>query len=319
MGPVISSSPTIGTSEMTSPDVPAVSICIPTFNYRRYLSDALSSSLSQTFREIEVLVVDNCSDDGSMELIEEFARCDPRVVAHRNERNIGMAGNFNRCLELARGRYVKFLCADDILEPGCVEALVGGMEARDGVRLAGCARHYFGEAGNPSRRLGYSRRKETLTGAQVLRDCFYKGNLIGEPTAVMFRRADVGAGFDGSYLQIFDMEYWLRLLKEGWFSFVPEPLCGIRQHPDTGTTENLRKGRVSHDKARLFGVYAEALSAHSSLPERLLWDGRMASSIAREGAAGAQRSASDVLHAVYHPFLFKALMLPVARAATALR
>jgi len=230
-----------------------------------------------------------------------------------------MFGNFNRCMELARGRYIKFLCADDTLEPGCVEALLGAMEARDGVRLAGCARHYFEQVGNPRRRVGYSRHNETLSGAQVLRDCFFKGNLIGEPTAVMFRRGDTAAGFDGSYLQIFDMEYWLRLLEEGWFSFVPEPLCGIREHPATGSTENLRTGRVSHDKAKLFSVYAETLSQHSSLPERLLWDGRMASSIAREGAAGAQRSASDVLHAVYHPFLFRALMLPVARAATALR
>jgi glycosyltransferase involved in cell wall biosynthesis len=304
---------------MTRQDAPAVSICIPTYNYRRYLSDALTSALSQTFRDIEVLVVDNCSDDGSMELVEEFARRDPRVVAHRNERNIGMAGNFNRCLELARGRYVKFLCADDILEPGCVEALLGSMQSRADVRLAACARRVFGEADSPAKRIGYSSRKETLAGAQVLRDCFYKGNIIGEPTAVMFRRADAAAGFDGSYLQIFDLEFWLRLLEEGWFSFVPEPLCGIRQHPETGSTGNLRAGRVSHDKVRLFGVYSNTVSPRSSLPERLRWDARMASSIARESAAGAQRSASDVLHAVYHPLLFKALMLPAARAATALR
>lgn len=304
---------------MTRPDSPAVSICIPNYNYRRYLSDALTSSLNQTFRDIEVLVVDNCSDDGSMELVEEFARRDPRVIAHRNERNIGMFGNFNRCLELARGRYIKFLCADDILEPGCVEALLGSMESRPDVRLAACARHVFGEEGSPGKTIGYSRRNETIAGAQVLRDCFYKGNIIGEPTAVMFRRADAAGGFDGSYLQIFDLEFWLRLLEEGWFSFVPEPLCGIRQHPETGSTGNLRAGRVSQDKARLFDVYKDAVSPGSSLPDRLLWDARMASSIARESAAGAQRSASDVVHAVYHPLLFRALMLPVARAATALR
>jgi glycosyltransferase involved in cell wall biosynthesis len=298
---------------------PAVSICIPTYNYRRYLSDALNSSLNQTFRDIEVLVVDNCSDDGSMELIEEFARRDARVLPHRNERNIGMAGNFNRCLELARGRYIKFLCADDVLEPRCVEALVGGMESREDVRLAACARYYFAEVGRPGKKVAYTSRPETLAGAQVLRDCFYKGNLIGEPTAVLFRRSDAAAGFDGSYLQIFDMEYWLRLLENGWFSLVPEALCGIRQHPETGSTGNLRAGKVSHDKVRLFGVYSDTLTPDSSLQERLLWDARMASSISLESAAGAQRSARDVLHAVYHPFLFRTLMLPAARVATALK
>ena len=68
-----------------------------------------------------------------------------------------------------------------------------------------------------------------------------------------------------------------------------------------------------------YQVTPAAMLAFESLPERLLWDGRMASSIAREGAAGAQRSTPNVLHAVYHPFLFRALMLPVARVATALR
>jgi glycosyltransferase involved in cell wall biosynthesis len=304
---------------MTRPEAPAVSICIPNYNYRRYLTDALTSCLDQTFRDIEVLVVDNCSDDGSMELVEEFARRDPRVVPHRNERNIGMAGNFNRCLELARGRYVKFLCADDILEPGCVEALLGRMESRPGVRLAACARHVFGEAGSAGKRIGYSSRSQTLEGAQVLRDCFYKGNLIGEPTAVMFRRADAADGFDGSYLQIFDLEYWLRLLEGGLFSFVPEPLCGIRQHPETGSTGNLRAGRVSQDKVRMFEVYKDAVTTGSSLQDRLRWDARMASSIARESAAGAKRSAADAISAVYHPLLFRALMLPAARVATALR
>jgi len=162
---------------------PAVSICIPSYNYAAFLPQALDSALGQSARDLEVLVVDNCSDDGSMEILERYARRDPRVVVHRNEANVGMMGNFNRCIELARGRYVKFLCADDTLEPACVERLAAAMEASPGVRLAACARRYFG--GARERVLAYSAGDRVTAGPTVIRDCFYKGNLIGEPTAVI--------------------------------------------------------------------------------------------------------------------------------------
>jgi glycosyltransferase involved in cell wall biosynthesis len=124
-------------------------VCIPTYNYRRFLADALESALARTFRDIEVVVVDNHSDDGTMELLEEFARRDSRVVPHGNESNLGMTANFNRCIELARGTYVKLLCADDVLAADCVEKLVAAMEERSDMRLAGCARYYFNEPGTP--------------------------------------------------------------------------------------------------------------------------------------------------------------------------
>jgi glycosyltransferase involved in cell wall biosynthesis len=294
---------------------PAVSICIPSYNYAAFLPQALDSALGQSARDLEVLVVDNGSDDGTMEILEGYARRDPRVVVRRNEANVGMMGNFNRCIELARGRYVKFLCADDTLEPRCVERLLSAMETTPGVRLAACARRYFG--GSRDRVLGYASDDRVAPGSEVIRDCFYRGNLLGEPTAVMFRRADAGTGFDPRYHQAFDMELWLRLLDHGALAYLAEPLCGIREHGATGTFANLRTARVSSDKVRLYAERASGLTA--SPLDKLRWDARMASSVARELAAGGAPRLEQVLGAVHHPRLFRLLGLPLAHVVTALR
>lgn len=299
--------------------VPLVSVCIPTYNYRRFLPDALDSALAQTHRDIEVLVVDNCSEDGTMELLGEYARRDARIVPQRNSANLGMTANFNRCIELARGKYVKLLCADDVLAPDCVGKLLAMMEERPDVRLAGSARYYFREPGRPIRTLAYASARSVVSGSAVIRECFYRGNLIGEPTAVMFRRVDAMPGFDPAYRQAFDMELWFRVLAQGSFAFVAEPLCGIREHAGSGTAENLRSGRVTGDKVRLFEQYAGLPSLRGNLLEQIRWDGRMASSVAREAAAGSPPGAAEVLGAVFHPALFRFALLPIAKAVTALR
>lgn len=297
---------------------PLASICIPTYNYRRYLPEALESALGQTERDLEIVVVDNCSVDGTPELLEAYARRDPRILVHRNATNLGMVANFNRCLELARGTYVKFLCADDALEPTCVEQLVAAIEAQPGIGLAACARRYFRDDGTSSATRGYASR-QVLGGEAAIRDCFFRGNLIGEPTAVLLRRSDAGRGFDAGYRQAFDMEFWFRLLEGARLASVETPLCRIREHGASGTAENLRSGSVSEDKARLFRAYAERPWLRGAPWERLRWDARMASSVAREAAAGSARGHRDVLDAVYYPGLFGAATLPLVKALTALR
>ena len=101
--------------------MPAVSVCIPTFNYGRFLPDAIKSVLAQTFTDFELVVVDNASTDATAELMEAFVRSDPRIRFFRNAENVGIVKNFNRALGHATGDYVKILCADDLLAPAALE------------------------------------------------------------------------------------------------------------------------------------------------------------------------------------------------------
>lgn len=91
---------------------PDISICVPNYNNARYLEACLSSVAAQTFGNFEVVVVDDCSSDGSMEVLDAFP--DERVRVHRNAVNLGIARVRNLCLALARGKWVTSLDSDDV-------------------------------------------------------------------------------------------------------------------------------------------------------------------------------------------------------------
>ena len=88
---------------------PLVSICVPTYRGAPWLAACLDSALAQTLSEFEVLVVDDESDDDTVAIAEDYAARDARVVLHRNPARLGLAPNWNRSVELARGTFIKFL------------------------------------------------------------------------------------------------------------------------------------------------------------------------------------------------------------------
>src|SRR3974377_931912 len=97
---------------MTSPKV---SVLVPTYNYARYLPEAIESVLEQDFQDFEVLISDDCSTDGSAEVIARYAAKDSRIRFKIHPANLGMVENWNWCLSEARGDYIKFLFGDDRL------------------------------------------------------------------------------------------------------------------------------------------------------------------------------------------------------------
>ncbi|HEX7153848.1 MAG TPA: glycosyltransferase [Thermoanaerobaculia bacterium] len=123
--------------------MPRVSILLPSYNAAPYVDAAIESVLRQTFTDWELIAVDDASTDGTAARLE--AHASSRVHVHRNPRNLGMTGNWNRCLSLATGTFVLKLDADDALKPHALERLVGGFEADDvvaaGIRTLSCDEH----------------------------------------------------------------------------------------------------------------------------------------------------------------------------------
>ncbi len=241
---------------MRGNESPTVSVCIPTYNSAHFISVALDSVLAQTFTNFECVVVDNCSNDNTREIVEKYLDRDSRIKYIVNESNIGSGGNFNRCLQHATGQYVKFLCADDLLKPKCIEQLVNIMEENPSVLLAACARQLTDRQLVPTFTLAYSKQKEVLTGTEVIKKCFIEGqNFIGEPTAVLFRRNDAMRGFNLAYRQLIDLDMWFYILEKGNFAFTPEVLCVFRQHGEQETISHLATDAAIEDEFRLYDDY----------------------------------------------------------------
>lgn len=113
-----------------------VSIIVPIYNAGRYIEKTLVSVLNQTYKEYEIVLIDDCSTDDSREIIEKYMRNDRRIVYSKLLQNSGAAIARNKGLELAKGRYIAFLDSDDTWEPTKLEKQVYQM------RKTGCAFSY---------------------------------------------------------------------------------------------------------------------------------------------------------------------------------
>ena len=109
---------------MNQAEQPLVSIGLPVFNGEDFLENALDSILNQTYKNIEVIVCDNASTDRTSSIISAYHKNDDRIKYHRQEINIGAAGNYNRTFELSIGKYFKWAAHDDVMHENYIEQCV---------------------------------------------------------------------------------------------------------------------------------------------------------------------------------------------------
>lgn len=211
---------------------PRVSVCIPTYKGASTLGAAIESVLAQSFTDFELIIVDDGSPDNTADVVAGYR--DPRIAYHRNAVNLGPEGNWNRCLELARGLYFKLLPHDDLLHPECLQRQVEVLDndPTGEIALVFTAREVLDEAGRKVVRRGYpSPVSSRLPAHEVQRQCARRGtNLVGEPGAVLFRNvlaARVGA-FDARDPYVIDLDYWLRLLRHGDAYYLADQLTTFR-------------------------------------------------------------------------------------------
>ena len=238
---------------------PKISVCIPTYNYGHYISFAVESVLNQHFTDFELIIVDDCSEDNTEEVVSRFLY-DKRVLFEKNERNLGLVGNWNKCLSKARGEYIKFVFADDMLASDkALGRMACILDSDPSISLVASARHFIDSESRIIEFRSDFPQNFIADGSEVINLCLSRDkeymNLIGEPTVVMFRRSDCARGFDDRYYQIPDLEMWFHLLEKGRFAFMSEPLASFRIHPGQKTKENAVRLVGLDDHCLLFREY----------------------------------------------------------------
>jgi glycosyltransferase involved in cell wall biosynthesis len=257
---------------------PKISVLVPTFGYARFLREAVDSVLSQEAADFEVVIADDASGDGSAEILAGYSG-DPRVRTQVHGRNLGMVANWNWCLGQARGRYVKFLFGDDRLaHPRALARLAAMLDAEPGAAMAASARLILDERSRPVEIWDELGAAGYQPGTDVIARCVRRDrNLIGEPSAVMFRRSASARGFDPQWRQVVDQELWFHLLCRGGLVYDPEPLCAFRIHGGQQTAANRESGVGVAESLLLFARYHDTIamalgcSARSFRIRRLLF------------------------------------------------
>jgi hypothetical protein len=237
--------------------VPKISVLIPTYRYAGYLKETLDSVLSQESADFEVIVSDDCSGDGTAELIAGYAARDPRVRAHVHLQNIGMVQNWNWCLRESRGEYIKYVFGDDMLaEPRALAKMSAMLDANPRAVLAACARNVIDEHSRVTEVWSHLGTPGVQHGGNTVWRCLSGDiNIVGEPTAVMFRRSAGIRGFSERYDQLVDLEMWCHLLCGGALVYSDEPLCCFRCHALQRTEFNRARGIHSAEMLQLTHEY----------------------------------------------------------------
>jgi len=210
---------------------PLVSVCIPLYNGALYIREAIESVLAQTLEDWELVITDDCSTDGSSEIVAAYS--DPRIRYVINKECLGAEGNWNRCVNEGRGKYRKLLCHDDRLAPNCLACQVEVLEKPEnvGVAFVASARHIVMPDGSKIMTRRWKRNNQRIRRADAIRQIVRSGtNMIGEPGAVLFREEDWKelSGFNGEWPYVIDLEFWMHLLGRGDCFYLADALCDFR-------------------------------------------------------------------------------------------
>lgn len=275
-----------------------VSILLPVFNSERYLESTIDSVLAQTYQNWELLISDNCSQDATLAIAKAYAAKDKRIVFWQNETNVGVAGNYNKCIERSTGEYLELFGADDLFAPDCLGRLVHVLDNHPDVALATCARNLIDGNGTCSKVDRPFDGTRQLASDEVIRSNLSSlSNWIISP--VMYRASLKGSGFDPGLKVWGDIDYWSRVLKGGDAYYVDEVLFSYRVHSDSETTRVFKDLEFVLDVIRMTdkhttyiaGRDATADSFNRTVAEKLL-------DLARHAVDHRQAN----FHAVLAPF-----------------
>lgn len=220
-----------GTSQMATP--PKVSIIIPAYNTRHFLPQTVSSALSQTWQDFELLIVDDGSTDGTGQWVAE--QTDPRIHLVRQP-NQGAAAARNTGIKHAKGKYIAFLDADDLWEVDKLKKQVAVLDSLSEVGLVHTAIHYIDENGDSINRI-LGVRGEGNVWREVVTD-----NPVRCGSTPLIRREcfDKLGVFDTSLSFAEDWEMWIRIARHYQFATINEPLVAYRQHK-TNMTKSYKR------------------------------------------------------------------------------
>lgn len=231
--------------------MPLVSVVIPTYNNAAHLATTLDSVLQQSYGDLEVIVSDHASRDDTWEIVEDYRRHhDLRV--ERIAAGGGAERNWNHVTSLARGDYVKLVCADDILHSDCVERQVATLEGLGTTAvMVSSRRDVVDTSGRPLlRSLGLRGLEGDVPAATAVRRMVRSGtNVLGEPASVLIRRAalDQVGGWDGRDGYVIELRTYFNLLRVGDLYALPDTLGAFRVSRDQWSA------RLIDDQARHVG------------------------------------------------------------------
>ena len=236
---------------------PLASVVIPVFNGLPYLVDALESVRQQSYRNIEIVIVDGGSDQPTLDYIHSIQGSVTHVEVL--PRGTPVAETWTQSSELARGEFIKLLCQDDILYPDAIQAQVDFLVAHEDAGLVFSKRDIIDADGSvvAKSRGGLSGSSRILDGREALRFGYLAGaNVYGEPEGVLFRRSALldQLPWSSSIPYLIDMEMYARVMLAGKVGYLDEIVGAFRISAHSWST------RLTAEQTQQFRQWQEWVS-----------------------------------------------------------
>ena len=203
---------------------PEISVLLPVYNAEKYLGETLQSLLNQTFKNFEIVLMDDGSTDRSVEIAEKFQ--DPRIKIYRNPENLGLVATLNRGLELSTGEFIARIDADDIALPERLEKQLSFMKTHPDCILLASDRALIDENGIALPSFTSQPRDPEIISWKLL-----TGNFITHPSVMLKKSLLPQNLFQEDYKHAEDYAAWLTICNLGTFQFLNERLIKYRLHP----------------------------------------------------------------------------------------
>lgn len=248
-----------------SSSTPAVSVIMPSFNHEPYVGVAIESVLGQSFDDLELIVVDDCSTDGSPEIIRSYQERDGRVKALYHHKNMGIPTTMNDAIEASTGEYLAFFSSDDEWFNHKLERQLEVLSVEPDV-IVWSEGTVIDENGGPLRKTfseafpGDKKRKE----GDLFKDLL-KGNYICGQSVVLRRQLLGSIRYDEEVPLLNDYLVIVQLAHDYEWRFFDEPLVKYRFHGLNATAGNLQAWYADHVRVgmKLLGMYSSELENDS--------------------------------------------------------
>ncbi|MGN0334583.1 MAG: glycosyltransferase family 2 protein [Lachnospiraceae bacterium] len=199
---------------------PLVSVVLPVYNGERYLESSIESCLNQTYRNLELLILDDGSTDRSAEIAKHYEKLDSRVHYHKNPQNLKLPRTLNRGFALAAGDYLTWTSDDNYYRPQALEKMVAELEKGNSEFVfAACS--IIDEEGM---------EHSTISAPEEYRSAIWNWNFVGACFMYSRKAYETIGDYDPELFLCEDYDYWLRMFSRFEISYLDENLYAYRRH-----------------------------------------------------------------------------------------
>ncbi|MES2467135.1 MAG: glycosyltransferase family 2 protein [Verrucomicrobiota bacterium] len=232
---------------------PKISVCIATYNYGRYLRDCMDSILNQSFKDFELIICDNASSDDTKQVVSSYS--DVRIRYFCQDSNIGPQRNFNTAIGMAKGEYIKLMCADDVMLEKVLEDQAGTLDRASNVGMVSCDNFLSDES--LCLQSVFKCMHGEINGEALIAMCNDKLlNLVGGPSNHMFRASALPpAPFDQEFKYLSDLLVVFKVLRNWDYSSINRPGYIYRRHSLTDTNLSCPNAVLWDNWYRLVAVH----------------------------------------------------------------